>query len=267
MHNEYEAQPFRPGPVPGELTAELVRRHRAQLLVAIVDRSKNKRVTEILQHKHVHLHYVLLAEGTASSEVMDLLGLGSIDKAVTLCIAPQSFTPALLAALDEGLGLAGAGKGIAFTVPLSGVSSSVFQLLDKEMQERVHGIQQQMEKEVEKMSVGASHDLILALINQGCSEDLMAAAKTAGATGGTVIHARRIGAEESAKFFGIAIQAEKEVVAILTSRDKKKEIMKAIGRSCGMKSEAKGLCISLPVDDIVGLAGAFAEPELSETAE
>lgn len=247
-----------------ESAAELVRRHRGQLLVVIVDRSQKKRVTQLLQEKHVHMHYTCLAEGTASSEIMDLLGLGSTDKVVTICIAPKSLMPTLLETLDKGLGLSGAGKGIAFTIPLSGVSNPVLQMLDREVQERVHNIYSAIEKEVEKMSVAASHDLILALINQGCSEDLMAAAKTAGATGGTVIHARRVGAEESAKFFGIAIQAEKEVVAILTTRDKKKEIMQAIGRSCGMKSEAKGICISLPVDSIAGLAEPAGQPADAE---
>lgn len=250
MYSNFERPCKRPeGRLP---TLEDIKKLRLQLLVVIVDRTKKKKVTEVIQEKHVHLHFVCLAEGTASSEIMDVLGLGSTDKAVTLCIAPKSMMPKLLDALDRGLGLRGAGKGIAFTIPLSGASTPVFHMLDEELRE---SLQNEMHKEVEKMSTAATHDLILAVINQGCSEDLMAAAKTGGATGGTVIHARRISTEDSVKFFGIAIQAEKEVVAIITAREKKKDIMSAIGKACGMRSEAKGIFLSLPVDSIVGIPG------------
>lgn len=250
VHGEY------PHPVLPDI--EHLRRHKMQLLVVIVDRAKNKRVTDVLQERHVHFHFVALAEGTASNEILDLLGLGAVDKAVTLCIAPKSFMKDLMATLNRELGLARPGNGIAFTIPLSGVSSPVLAFLDKELRE---SLQNEFEKEVDKMSQGASHDLILAVINQGCSEDLMAAAKTAGATGGTVIHARRISTEDSVKFFGIAIQAEKEVVAILTTREKKHDIMKAIGQACGLRSEAKGIFLSLPVDSIAGLAEAAPSSE------
>lgn len=44
--------------------------------------------------------------------------------------------------------------------------------------------------------------MIMAIVNQGYSEEVMAAAKTAGATGGTVFQSRRVGSEDTIKFGG-----------------------------------------------------------------
>lgn len=227
-----------------------IKKHRLQLLVTIINRSGADKAIGLLREKHMHFHFAFLAKGTASSEIMDLLGLGDEDKTVVLCLSSDFAIPRLMEELNQKAALAKAGKGIAFTIPLSGVSSPVLQLMSQELQ---HEVQSDMEKEVDKMSMHADHDLIIAVINQGYSDDLMVAAKAAGATGGTVIHARRIGLEEAVKFFGIPIQAEKEIVAILTSRDTKAAIMKAISKSCGMKTDARGIVFSLPVDNVAGL--------------
>ena len=87
--------------------------------------------------------------------------------------------------------------------------------------------------------------MIMAIVNQGYSEEVMAAAKTAGATGGTVFQSRRVGSEDTIKFWGITIQPEREMVLIL---------MKSIGKSCGIQSEAQGVVFSLPVDNMIGLS-------------
>ena len=95
--------------------------------------------------------------------------------------------------------------------------------------------------------------MVIAVVNQGYSEDVMAAARPAGTGGGTVLHSRRVGSDETLTFWGISVQPEKEVVLILCRQEDKMNIMKAIAESCGMKSEAQGLVISLPVETVVGI--------------
>ena len=56
----------------------------------------------------------------------------------------------------------------------------------------------------------------------------MDAARNAGATGGTVIHERGTARPDDASFFGITIVPEKELVMILSPRDKSSHIMDAI---------------------------------------
>jgi len=98
-----------------------------------------------------------------------------------------------------------------------------------------------------------SNDLIIAVINHGYSEEFMNVAKEAGATGGTVVHARGLTHEGPVKFFGIAVQEEKEIVLVLVSREKKMPIMEAVSRSCGITTKAEGLIFSLPVENVMGL--------------
>ena len=49
----------------------------------------------------------------------------------------------------------------------------------------------------------------------------MAAARPAGAAGGTVLHSRRVGAEETLQQWGFSIQQEKEAVLILARKEEK----------------------------------------------
>ena len=69
------------------------------------------------------------------------------------------------------------------------------------------------------------YQMIVALVNQGYSEDVMAAARPAGAAGGTVLHSRRIGAEETLRQWGFSIQQEKEAVLILARKEEKLAII------------------------------------------
>ena len=40
---------------------------------------------------------------------------------------------------------------------------------------------------------------------------------------------------------------------IIASAENKLAIMKAISESCGLKSEAEGIVMSMPIDEVIGL--------------
>ena len=61
------------------------------------------------------------------------------------------------------------------------------------------------------------------------------------------------GSESVEEFYGITVQQEKEVIAIVSSAAKRKDIMEAINRNHGMKTEARGTVCSLAIEDIVRL--------------
>ena len=98
-----------------------------------------------------------------------------------------------------------------------------------------------------------SHDLIVSIINHGFSDEFMNTARAAGATGGTVLHARGQAHEGAVKFFGISVQDEKEIILIITSKEKKATIMQAVSEAHGLNSEAHGIVFSVPVNDVNGL--------------
>ena len=90
------------------------------------------------------------------------------------------------------------------------------------------------------------------LLLKGFSDEVMAAARKAGARGGTIMKARGTGEHEIVKFLGMTIEPEKDVIIILAKKDKRSEIMKAIYEKAGLHTEGNGLVIALPVDDVVG---------------
>ena len=104
------------------------------------------------------------------------------------------------------------------------------------------------------------HDLILTIVNRGFADEVMSAAKAAGAFGGTVVNARGTGTHELQHFFGAIIQPEKELVLILTEREKR------------LSKEGMGICFSLPVDGVAGIRSISnlddrKEKEKSDTPE
>jgi hypothetical protein len=97
------------------------------------------------------------------------------------------------------------------------------------------------------------NDLILSVVNLGCSDELIKTAREAGALGSTVINTLGQIHEEAAGILGMLKQDEKEIIFILTSREKKPSIMKAICEAHGLNSKAQGIVFSLPVDSSPGL--------------
>ncbi|MDR1651692.1 MAG: hypothetical protein LBR87_07875 [Synergistaceae bacterium] len=224
-----------------------------KLLSVIVDRGMSQKVADILKEEQVRFHFITLGEGTAGSDILALLGLNSVDKSLMCCLVPEFGASPLIRVIADKVQLSRPGRGIAFTIPLSGVSGSALQLITKDFEAKGDA------DTVETVKKSAKYDMILSIINQGHVDELMTAAKGAGARGGTVLHGRKCDIGEDGKFFGISPQMEKDIVAILTNHEKKNDIMKALAASCGMSTEAQGLIFSLPVDEIEGLRSVMEE--------
>lgn len=208
-----------------------------------------KKAVELFKQGNVPMQYTFRAQGTASSEVMDMLGLDGIDKNVMMCMMPKFFADEMLKKLKKNLHLGMPNTGIAYTVVMSGGSGRLVQLMET-MQPSEE--QKRVERDGSEMADNEYY-MIMAIVNQGFSGVVMDAARPVGASGGTVFHSRRIGSEEAMKFWKISVQEEREVVIILARKEDKLPIMQAIGEKCGMHSKAHGIVMSLPVDGIVGL--------------
>ncbi len=102
----------------------------------------------------------------------------------------------------------------------------------------------------------AAYEVIFCIVNDGFSDLVMDAAREAGARGGTVMHARGTANKEAENFFGITIQPEKEIVMILVPARIKDEVLRALYRNAGLKTEGQGIAFSMAVDDVVGLSDA-----------
>ncbi len=219
-------------------------------LVIIVDTSIRSRLAEFLTDSNVPIYYQMHGIGTANSDFLNLCGLGDTNKTIMICFVPKHRTKMLLAEMNQALQLHKKGTGIAISIPLNGAQGWLYKLLsttDPEQNELG------LEHEVKKMSETITHAMILVTARHGYSDDIMRTARTAGATGGTILKGLRCSPAEVATHFGISLQDEQEIVAIVVPKEKKNEIMTAISNQHGINTPAQGIVLSLPVDAIMGL--------------
>lgn len=229
--------------------AEMRKKASFRLFFLIATPKLVNKAVALFKEGDVPTQYLIHGQGTASSQVMDMLGLDGVDKHILMGMMPKAFADGMLTKLRKKLHLGMPNTGIAFTLILNGSSGRVVQLMEGlESEDRP----KLLERKDTNMT-GSEYSMIMAIVNQGFSEDVMNAARPKGASGGTVFHSRRIGNEEAMKFWKISVQEEREIVIILAQKEDKNPIMQAIGEKCGMESKAQGIILSLPVDGIVGL--------------
>ena len=227
---------------------------RVKLLVTIVDRDKGRAAVDIYRAHKMHFDYLCMGYGTANSQILDYFGLAETEKDVVFTLVPETRVKGLIAEMNERFHLNHPGRGILFTVPLSGVSGQVPQILCRDGEE---------EKEELTVDNANQYDLILVVVNRGNVDTVMDVAREGGARGGTVLHARRVGLEDGENLLGFTLQPEKEIIAILSPRPQKLEIMRAVNKAAGLTTECRGILFSLPVEDMMGLQGIMGarQPE------
>ena len=91
-------------------------------------------------------------------------------------------------------------------------------------------------------------ELVVCIVNAGFSQNVMEAARAAGAQGGTILRARGTANPESEEFFHINVQPDKEVVLILVPKEIKDAVIRTVYKEAGLGAEAQGIAFSLPVN-------------------
>ena len=108
------------------------------------------------------------------------------------------------------------------------------------------------------------HEVIFAIVNSGCAEDVMDIAREQGVRGGTILNARGVVNEDAAAFFGNTLHADKEILMMVVEKSIRDNVLNAIYKQMGMAKKAKGIAFSLPVSDVAGLAPAQVETAEAE---
>jgi len=93
---------------------------KLKLLFTVVDRPKSEFYLDVLSELDVNCQIVTPGKGTATSDMVDLLGLNP-QKAVIVSVIREDMTDQIMKVLEEKFRTIRNGKGIAFAVPLSSV--------------------------------------------------------------------------------------------------------------------------------------------------
>ena len=101
----------------------------------------------------------------------------------------------------------------------------------------------------ERMESG--YELVTIITNSGFADDVMAAARKAGATGGTITTARGTGTEEDVKFFGITLVPEKDMLMIVVAKDKVADIINAVSSVPKLNEPGGGIVFTQNVEQFL----------------
>ncbi len=191
-----------------------------ELMMAIVNRKQSSAVMENARKAGAPGGTVCYARGTASSTILAALGLGDSGKEVLSCFIPEEKEAEIMSAVRSTHA-----KGMVIVCPCSG----------------------------EENGMNTDWTLIEVIVEEGYSEDIMAAARKAGAKGGTIINAHGTGTESDVKFFGTPIVPEKEILMIVMDSDKTQNVVDAINSLAVLKEKGRAVMFTLPVKSFVNL--------------
>ena len=93
---------------------------KLKLLITVVDRQKGEFYLDVISQFEVNCQMAVSGMGTATSELVDLLGL-NIHKAVILSVVREDLVETILETLEDKFATIKNGKGISFAVPLSSI--------------------------------------------------------------------------------------------------------------------------------------------------
>ena len=223
---------------------------RAKILVAIINKEDEVKLTSTINRLCTAVHFSGIGHGTARSSYMNYFGFSDIEKRITFSIIPDFCEHSLLDAIGRELKLYLLGRGIAFTLPLSAISSIVEDAV-LSSSEKIDA--QETRSPVSKKEKTSMHELVIAVLEQKYTDVAIEAARAAGATGATVFHTKSINNARIEERMGTALPEQTDSIFFLTTQEYKMKIMEAIRDAAGLKTEGGAVIFSLPVDDLVGI--------------
>ncbi len=222
------------------------RPEQTALIMSIVERGSGSKLVKLYGKEQIFTHIRFEGQGTATSEILDILGLGGSEKDIILSITTRPAARRLLGRLDDDLRGAAPSRGIAFTVPLAAISNLLAAFID--LRTKVD------DGEVASMDNQQKSSMLLVTVNQGFTDVVMDTARKAGARGGTIIRGRWAGDESFAQTAGITtLQAEKELIFIVLPTELRNGVMDAISKTHGLRTEAGAMVTAIGVEQLVHL--------------
>lgn len=94
---------------------------------------------------------------------------------------------------------------------------------------------------------------IIVSVKPNYTDEVVDAAKTAGATDATIIQGRGTGIREAKSFFGLSLEAQTDIILFLTEQHTVKNILAAINHAGEFHKPGTGIACALPIEQAIGL--------------
>ena len=208
-----------------------------KLLVSIVPHNSGELISNAAKSAGAGGGTIAMGRGTASNNVLQLLGLGDTSKDITMNIVEQKLEGVVCEKIEQACSTKKAHFGVLFTLNVNGFMKAGNVGKNTSVNEGKSG-----ETNME------NYEMINIIVNKGYAEDAMAAARKAGAGGGTIIGAKGTAKEGDSTFFGVDIVPEKEMLMILVPQDKKDAIVQAVSSLSCFGKAGSGIIFSNEVE-------------------
>ncbi|MFA6938467.1 MAG: P-II family nitrogen regulator [Treponema sp.] len=213
-----------------------------QLLISVVPHDKGELITKAAVEAGSTGGTVLMGRGISGNSFVTALGLGGTSEDIVYILTDDSQIEKISSSIKKAVENEKQNFGQIFSISTNNFLKN--------------GTVNEGEN---KMAEEKSLELITVILNKGYADDAMAAARKAGAGGGTVINARGTAKEGDAKFFGMQIVPEKEMLLIVVDSDKKTDVFDAIKKLPCLAEPGSGIAFCSEVNDFALLGKSHNE--------
>jgi nitrogen regulatory protein PII len=211
------------------------------LIYVIVNYGMASRVLQKAKKIGVSGSTIFLGKGTVNNSLLNFLCLYDERKEIILMGTDQYTADRTLDELKKDFRFDKPNHGVIFTTNISDMIGSRC-CPGEHNHHKEMGANQSM------------YQLIITIVNRGKAEDVIEAARAAGANGGTIVNARGSGVNETSKLFNMEIEPEKEMVMIIANKEITKNIVSSIREKLEIDKPGKGIVF---IQDIKKAYGIF----------
>ncbi|MCD8138985.1 MAG: P-II family nitrogen regulator [Planctomycetaceae bacterium] len=212
----------------------------AQILICFTKRHRGEKLVAAAKSAGARGGTLALGQSLGNSKVLQALSLADIQQDVIFTVTGAE-GPAVVKAIRDAAEQEPrkfAGTALVLNVPeLFLRKSNHTQILSHE--------------QTRSTPMESGYKLITVIVNSGYADDVMAEARKAGASGGTIINARGTGTEEDVKFFGITLVPEKEMLLIVAETAKVQGIVETIATVPTLSEPGGGIIFNMNVEEFI----------------
>lgn len=201
------------------------------MIIGIVPRDSGELLTHAAVNAGAQGGTISRGKGTAASTFLQILGFGDSNKDIVYVLVSSDKTKKIMDSMIQVSSEKKQPFGIVFSTKVSQfIKSGKSTGKDENMTE-------------------TTHQLITIIVNKGFADDAMAAARNAGATGGTILSARGTARPGDETFFGVEIVPEKDMILILAENSKVNQIMDAVCKLDCLSKPGSGIAFTNPAEN------------------
>lgn len=216
-----------------------------KLLICVVGRGKGDQLMNVCKSCGARGGTIMLGRSSKDSRLLQALSLADISQDVVFTLMRDECESVLNAIIGAASAAPGKFGGKAMLLDVASVLSRVADPGQNVCVKETKNAGDDMQS--------SGYKLITIIVNSGHGDDVMEAARKAGAGGGTIMSARGTGTEADVKFFGITLVPEKDMLLIACAEDKHAAVMEAIGQVPSLNQPGGGIAYTMNIEKFAHL--------------